>query len=138
MARQTFRGDWVLPFSMFFGSFAWSFVFVSLPFYILKMSTMDAAATLRWTGWILGVSSLVTVVTAPFSARFFGERHPKRSYTNSSRIAAAFLGPVIATTLLAWMPPGAVYLVLAGMGLLVVPLLAGLSGPGGFVKEARS
>ena len=72
--------DWILPFSMFFGTFAWSFVFVSLPFYILKMSTVDAAATLRWTGWILGISSLVTVVTAPFSARFFGERHPKRSF----------------------------------------------------------
>jgi DHA1 family multidrug resistance protein-like MFS transporter len=70
----------ILPFSMFFGSFAWSFVFVSLPFYIQKMSTVDATATLRWTGWILGVSSLVTVVTAPFSARLFGERHPKRSY----------------------------------------------------------
>ena len=80
MAARVFRGDWVLPFSMFFGTFAWSFVFVSLPFYILKMSTVDAAATLRWTGWILGVSSLVTVVTAPFSARLFGERHPKRSY----------------------------------------------------------
>src|SRR6266540_5881205 len=40
---------------------------------------------------------------------------------NSSRIAAGFVGPVIATTLLAWMPPGALYLVLAGMGLLVVP-----------------
>lgn len=36
-----------------------------------------------------------------------------------------------------WMPPGAVYLVLAGMGLLVVPLLAGLSGPGAYPKEAR-
>ena len=80
MTARDRRGDWVLPFSMFFGSFAWSFVFVSLPFYILKMSTVDAAATLRWTGWILGISSLVTVVTAPFSARFFGERHPKRSY----------------------------------------------------------
>src|SRR5262249_36268384 len=74
-----FSRHWILPFSMFFGSFAWSFVFVSLPFYIQKMSTVDAAATLRWTGWILGVSSLVTVVTAPFSARLFGERHPKRS-----------------------------------------------------------
>jgi hypothetical protein len=71
MARQTFRGDWVLPFSMFFGTFAWSFVFVSLPFY-------------------------------------------------------------------AWMSPGALYLVLAGMGLLVVPLLAGLSGPGAYPREARS
>jgi MFS family permease len=65
---------------MFFGSFAWSFVFVSLPFYIQKMSTVDATATLRWTGWILGVSSLVTVVTAPFSARLFGEWHPRRSF----------------------------------------------------------
>src|SRR5882672_2113396 len=80
MAAREFRKDWILPFSMFFGSFAWSFVFVSLPFYIQKISTVDAAATLRWTGWILGVSSLVTVVTAPFSARLFGERHPKRSY----------------------------------------------------------
>jgi len=150
----------VLPFSMFFGTFAWSFVFVSLPFYILKMSTVDAAATLRWTGWILGISSLVTMVTAPFSARLFGERHPKRSFIFTqllqgggfflmaaarslpelffSRMLLGFMGPVIATTLLAWMPPGALYLVLAGMGLLVVPLLAGLSGPGGIPREARS
>jgi DHA1 family multidrug resistance protein-like MFS transporter len=80
MAAREFPKDWILPFSMFFGSFAWSFVFVSLPFYIQKISTVDAASTLRWTGWILGVSSLVTVVTAPFSAHLFGERHPKRSY----------------------------------------------------------
>jgi MFS family permease len=57
---------------------------------------------------------------------------------NSSRIGAAFLGPVIATTLLTWVPPGAVYLVLAGIGLLVVPLLAGLAGPGGASKEIRA
>src|SRR5262249_46581611 len=38
---------------------------------------------------------------------------------NASRIAAAFLGPVLATTLLAWMPPRAGYLVLAGLGLSV-------------------
>ena len=80
MTARGFSREWILPFSMFFGSFAWSFVFVSLPFYIQKMSTVDATATLRWTGWILGVSSLVTVVTAPFSARLFGERHPKRSF----------------------------------------------------------
>src|SRR5258705_13446923 len=68
---------------MFFGSFAWSFVFVSLPFYIEKMSTVDATATLRWPGWIFGVGSLVTVVTAPFSARLFGERHPRRSFVGT-------------------------------------------------------
>jgi MFS transporter, DHA1 family, multidrug resistance protein len=80
MAARKLPGDWILPFSMFFGSFAWSFVFVSLPFYIQKISTVDATATLRWTGWILGVSSLVTVVTAPFSAKLFGERYPRRSF----------------------------------------------------------
>src|SRR5262245_16124626 len=41
---------------MFFGSFAWSFVFVSLPFHIHRVSTLDSAATLRWTGWIIGIT----------------------------------------------------------------------------------
>jgi len=80
MAARERTGEWILPFSMFFGTFAWSFVFVSLPFYIHQMSTLDATSTLRWTGWILGVSSLVTMITAPFSARLFGERNPKRSF----------------------------------------------------------
>src|SRR5262249_59038683 len=54
---------------------------------------------------------------------------------NASRIAAAFLGPVLATTLLAGMPPGAIYLILAALGLTVVPLLAGLTGAGGAATE---
>lgn len=65
---------------MFLGSFAWSFVFVSLPFYIHRISTLDEASTLRWTGWILGVSSLVTVVTAPLSGRLAGRGDPKAFY----------------------------------------------------------
>jgi MFS transporter, DHA1 family, multidrug resistance protein len=80
MASARGRGLWALPLSMFIGTFAWSFIQVSLPFYIGKISTLDAAATLRWTGWILGISSLVTMVMAPFSARIFGEKNPKRSY----------------------------------------------------------
>ena len=60
---------WVLPASMLLGTFAWSFVYVSLPFHIQKMSTLDAAATLRWTGWVLGISPLITVITAPISGR---------------------------------------------------------------------
>ncbi len=80
MASARGRGLWSLQVSMFIGTFAWSFIQVSLPFYIGKISTLDAAATLRWTGWILGISSLVTMVMAPFSARIFGEKNPKRSY----------------------------------------------------------
>jgi MFS family permease len=65
---------------MFLGSFAWSFVYVSLPFYIQRISKLDAASTLRWTGWILGISPLITVVTAPVSGWLAGERDPKRAF----------------------------------------------------------
>ena len=100
MAARGLRGDWVLPFSMFFGTFAWAFVFVSLPFYIHQMSTLDEAATLRWTGWILGISSLVTMITAPFSARLFGERNPKRSFILTQMLqGAGFFFMAVARTL---------------------------------------
>ena len=52
------RESQVLPVAMFLGSFAWSFVYVSLPFHIQRVSTWDAVSTLRWTGWILGISPL--------------------------------------------------------------------------------
>lgn len=66
---------------MFFGSFSWSFVYVSLPFHIQAISTLDAAATLRWTGWIVGIASLVTVVTAPIGGRIIGGRDPLLFYS---------------------------------------------------------
>src|SRR5215831_10050449 len=71
---------WALPGSMFLGSFSWSFVYVSLPFYIHDMSPYDAATTLRWTGWILGISPLITVVTAPISGRLAHGRDPKHGF----------------------------------------------------------
>jgi MFS family permease len=63
------RGPHVLPLAMFFGTFSWSFVYVSLPFHIQRISTWDAASTLRWTGWILGISPLATVAMAPLWGR---------------------------------------------------------------------
>jgi MFS family permease len=74
------RGTRLVPFAIFFSSFAWSFVFVSLPFYIQRVSTVDEAATLRWTGWIVGITSLVTVVTAPVWGRLAERGTPKRYY----------------------------------------------------------
>ena len=65
---------------MFFGSFAWSFVFVSLPFHIQRVSTVDSATTLRWTGWIVGITSLVTVLTAPIWGRYAARGNPKACY----------------------------------------------------------
>jgi DHA1 family multidrug resistance protein-like MFS transporter len=85
---------------MFWASFAWSFVFVSLPFHIQAISTIDPVATLRWAGWILGVSSLVTVVTAPLWGRLAGRADPKRYYVLVEIFqGAGFLGMAAARTL---------------------------------------
>jgi MFS family permease len=80
MAGSVLGTHRVLTVSLFFGTFAWSFVYVSLPFYIERVSTLDAPSTLRWTGWILGISSIVTVVTAPVWGRIAGRSDPKRLY----------------------------------------------------------
>jgi MFS family permease len=85
---------------MFLGTFAWSFVYVSLPFYIQQISTVDAAATLRWTGWILGVSPLVTVMTAPLWGRWAAQGDPKRYYVLVEVFqGVGFLGMALARTL---------------------------------------
>jgi MFS family permease len=85
---------------MFLGTFAWSFVFVSLPFHILAISTMDGMATLRWTGWILGVSPLATVATAPLWGRYAERGNPKLLYVLTQVLqGVAFFGMAIARTL---------------------------------------
>ena len=80
---------WALPAAMFVGSFAWSFVQVSLPFYIQDLSRFDAATTLRWTGFILGISPLITVITAPISGWLAGSRDPKRAFVWTQGLQAA-------------------------------------------------
>jgi len=85
---------------MFFGSFAWSFVFVSLPFHIQRISPLDPASTLRWTGWILGITSLVTVVTAPVWGRYAARGDPKACYVAVEGLQGlGFFVMALATTL---------------------------------------
>ena len=94
------RETQVLPVAMFLGSFAWSFVYVTLPFHIQRVSTWDPVSTLRWTGWILGISPLATVATAPFWGRFAGRREPKTFFVVTQYFqGAAFLGMALARTL---------------------------------------
>jgi DHA1 family multidrug resistance protein-like MFS transporter len=90
----------VLPVVMFFGSFAWSFVYVSLPFHIQRISTLDEASTLRWSGWILGVTSLVTVLTAPLWGRAASRGDARRCYVVVEVLQGlAFVGMALARTL---------------------------------------
>lgn len=94
------RARWALLIAIFFGTFAWSFVYVSLPFYIQRISTVDEASTLRWTGWILGVSNIVTVLTGPFWGRLAGQGNPKRLYVLVEVLqGAGFLLMALARTL---------------------------------------
>lgn len=62
---------------MFLVSFAWSFVYVALPFHIEHISPVGPAATLAWTGWILGVTSLGSVVSTPVWSRYAARGDPK-------------------------------------------------------------
>jgi MFS transporter, DHA1 family, multidrug resistance protein len=85
---------------MLFGSFAWSFVFVSLPFHIQRISPVDPVATLRWTGWILGITSLVTVATAPIWGRYAARGDPKACYVAVEALQGlGFFVMALATTL---------------------------------------
>jgi DHA1 family multidrug resistance protein-like MFS transporter len=89
-----------LAVAMFFGTFSWSFVYVSLPFHIKAISTVDATTTLRWTGWILGITPLITVLTAPVWGRFAERGDPKTLYVVVQTLqSVSFLGMAIARTL---------------------------------------
>jgi hypothetical protein len=49
---------------------------------------------------------------------------------NAARIGAAFVGPVLATTVLAWTSPPVLFAVLAGLGVACVPLVLWRWGSG--------
>lgn len=99
-ARVTLVRTHALTTAMFVGTVAWQFVYVSLPFHIQAISPYDPASTLRWTGWILGISSLVTVVTAPFWGRWAERGDPKTLYVVVEMLqGAAFVGMALARTL---------------------------------------
>lgn len=66
---------------MFLVSFAWAFVYVGLPFHIEQLSASRPAATLAWTGWIIGITSLAAVASGPIWARHAARGNPKAACT---------------------------------------------------------
>jgi DHA1 family multidrug resistance protein-like MFS transporter len=82
-------------------SFAWSFVYVALPFHIVRISRVGPAATLAWTGWILGITSLASVVTGPLWSRLVDRGDPKRACVLVQLFQGlGFLGTGLARSLL--------------------------------------
>src|SRR5688572_24364129 len=94
------RDRHVLPLAMCCGTSSWSFAYISLPFHIQRSSTWDEVSTLAWSGWILGIPNLVTVVAAPFWGGLAERRNPKRLYVMAQALqGVAFLGMAVARTL---------------------------------------
>ena len=91
-----------------------------------------AAATNVWTFSAVRILQMTCIAPVfPLSVAAIAQRASGQAigFVNSARIGASFLGPVAATTLLAWVPPAIVYLVLAAVGIRFVPLVIRLAGP---------
>jgi MFS family permease len=100
--------------------------------FLVGSSLFLAALAVTGNVWSFGVLRFLQVLCIapvfPLSVAAIAQRASGEAigFVNSARIGAAFIGPVLATTLLSSMAPAAVYLVLAGLGLSVVPLVARL------------
>jgi MFS family permease len=63
----------------FLVSFTWSSVYFGIPFYVERISRLDPPATVAWTGWILGITSLVSVASGPLWARHAAHSDSRRA-----------------------------------------------------------
>lgn len=67
----------VLVTAQFSLAFAFNFMYVFLPFYVHTISPLDEAATLRWTGLIVGIASATAIFGSTFWARLTDRFSPK-------------------------------------------------------------
>jgi hypothetical protein len=98
-----------------------------IPALLLASSLLLASMGLARSVWPYGIARFLQVLCiAPVFpivvARVAHAGGPAVGVINSARIGAAFLGPVIATTVLSWTSPAGLYAVLAAIGLACVPL----------------
>ena len=67
----------VLVAAQFSLAFAINFMYVFLPFYVQVISPLDEAATLRWTGLIVGAASAAAIIGSTFWASLTDRCSPK-------------------------------------------------------------
>ncbi len=76
-------------------AFALNFMFVFLPFYVHAISPLDEAATLRWTGLIVGAASAMATFSSAFWANLTDRFSPKALFERgvlSHAILVALMG----------------------------------------------
>lgn len=71
------KGVLSIAVSQFGSAFAYNFVMVIMPFYILKISPLGQRATIIWIGIIMGGASLTTTLAAPFWGGMTARMNPK-------------------------------------------------------------
>jgi ABC-type Fe3+/spermidine/putrescine transport system ATPase subunit len=115
----------------------------ALIWFLLASSLLVAALGVAGNVWSFGVLRFLQVLSIapvfPLSVAAIAQRASGEAigFVNSARIGAAFIGPVVATTLLSSMPPAVVYLVLAAMGLSVIRSWRGSTPPRPWGEEVR-
>ena len=92
----------------------------------LLVAALGAAGSVWTFGALRFLQVLCIAPVFPLSVAAIAQRASGGAigFVNSARIGAAFMGPVLATTLLSSTSPAVVYLALAALGVVVVPLVA--------------
>jgi hypothetical protein len=101
-----------------------------LPALLVASSVLVAALAVASSVWsygalrflqMLAIAPVFPIVVARVAQHAGGQAI---GVINSARIGAAFVGPVVATTVLAWAPPAVLYALLAAIGLGCLPAVA--------------
>ena len=109
-------------------AFALNFMFVFLPFYIRAVSDLDEAATLRWTGLILGAAA----ATATFGSAFWGSLSDR--FSPKGLFERGLVSHVVIVTLMAFTADVRLLFVIR----LVQGFLGGISTIGLIIVAATS
>ncbi len=79
-APRTSRDVQVAVAAQFGLAFSINFMFVFLPFYVHDISPLDEAATLRWTGLIMGGAAMMATFVSPLWGYMTARVSPKRLF----------------------------------------------------------
>ena len=116
------KGTFFIAISQFGSTFSMNFVAVFMPFYILKISHVGPQATMIWTG-VISFTALRMLQTFAIAAVFPmifcifapGLKGGKMGFLNSARFAGNSLGPLLATSVLAYSNLITLYLLISGL-----------------------
>ena len=75
--REAAKGIYFIALSQFGIAFSFNCIMSFMPFYILKVSSYDEKETMLWIGMILGATSMVAALAAPFWGSLTARVRPK-------------------------------------------------------------